>query len=72
MMQLLDAEILRFSHLRDRASDMGHRKEYPYLLIFFLVLCHNDYCRCSGNASVCMFLYFRERANDLSFVVKSI
>ncbi|CAN6855381.1 hypothetical protein Bca4012_041734 [Brassica carinata] len=24
---LLDAEILRFSHLRDRASDMGHRKE---------------------------------------------
>ncbi|CDY26775.1 BnaC09g09020D [Brassica napus] len=29
---LLDAEILRFSHLRDRASDMGHRKEYPYLL----------------------------------------
>ena len=35
MMQLLDAEILRFSHLRDRASDMGHRKEYPYLLNFF-------------------------------------
>ncbi|CDY47466.1 BnaA09g08750D [Brassica napus] len=32
---LLDAEILRFSHLRDRASDMGHRKEYPYLLNFF-------------------------------------
>ncbi|ESQ50380.1 hypothetical protein EUTSA_v10001877mg [Eutrema salsugineum] len=24
---LLEAEILRFSHLRDRASDMGHRKE---------------------------------------------
>ncbi|KAF8093395.1 hypothetical protein N665_0383s0027 [Sinapis alba] len=24
---LLDAEILRFGHLRDRASDMGHRKE---------------------------------------------
>lgn len=31
-MQLLEAEILRFSHLRDRASDMGRRKEYPYLL----------------------------------------
>jgi hypothetical protein len=29
---LLEAEILRFSHLRDRASDMGRRKEYPYLL----------------------------------------
>ncbi|CAH8361922.1 unnamed protein product [Eruca vesicaria subsp. sativa] len=24
---LLDAEILRYGHLRDRASDMGHRKE---------------------------------------------
>ncbi|KAG2303108.1 hypothetical protein Bca52824_031759 [Brassica carinata] len=31
---LLDAEILRIGHLRDRASDMGHRKEYPYLLNF--------------------------------------
>ncbi|CAA7023152.1 unnamed protein product [Microthlaspi erraticum] len=29
---LLDAEILRVGHLRDRASDMGRRKEYPYLL----------------------------------------
>ncbi|KAL0694269.1 hypothetical protein Bca4012_061449 [Brassica carinata] len=32
--RLLDAEILRIGHLRDRASDMGHRKEYPYLLNF--------------------------------------
>ncbi|CAK7329614.1 unnamed protein product [Dovyalis caffra] len=28
----LEAEITRLSHLRDRASDMGHRKEYPLLL----------------------------------------
>ncbi|CAN8271362.1 unnamed protein product [Cochlearia groenlandica] len=28
---VLESEIQRFSHLRDRASDMGHRKEYPYL-----------------------------------------
>ncbi|CAI9103718.1 OLC1v1002255C1 [Oldenlandia corymbosa var. corymbosa] len=26
----LESETQRLSHLRDRASDMGHRKEYPY------------------------------------------
>lgn len=29
-MQSMEAEILRLSHLRDRASDLGRRKEYPY------------------------------------------
>lgn len=28
-MQWMEAEILRLSHLRDRASDLGRRKEYP-------------------------------------------
>ncbi|CAI0439560.1 unnamed protein product [Linum tenue] len=27
---ILDSEITRLSHLRDRASDMGRRKEYPF------------------------------------------
>lgn len=55
ILQLLDAEILRVGHLRDRASDMGRRKEYPYplkLMSFFLVsFCSNDDCSCS---SLCM------------------
>ncbi|KAE9606659.1 putative chromatin regulator PHD family [Lupinus albus] len=37
---LLEAEILRLTHLRDRASEKGHNKEYPLsfisLLSFFL------------------------------------
>ncbi|KAF9676082.1 hypothetical protein SADUNF_Sadunf09G0101400 [Salix dunnii] len=37
---LLEAEITRFSHLCDRASDMGHRKEYPLLLKFYQQLFH--------------------------------
>ncbi|PQQ14999.1 zinc finger CCCH domain-containing protein 44 [Prunus yedoensis var. nudiflora] len=28
---LLEAEVLRLNHLRDRASEKGHRKEYPFL-----------------------------------------
>ena len=40
LMQLLEAEITRFSHLCDRASDMGHRKEYPLLLKFYQQLFH--------------------------------
>ncbi|KAG5247833.1 zinc finger CCCH domain-containing protein [Salix suchowensis] len=31
----LESEITRLSHLRDRASDMGHRKEYPLLAKFY-------------------------------------
>lgn len=58
MMQLLDAEILRVGHLRDRASDMGRRKEYPYplkLMSFFLVsFCSNDDCWCSSNTLLCV------------------
>nr|KYP66892.1 Zinc finger CCCH domain-containing protein 44 [Cajanus cajan] len=34
---LLEAEILRLNHLRDRASENGHRKEYP--LPFTTLLC---------------------------------
>ncbi|RDY03406.1 Zinc finger CCCH domain-containing protein 44, partial [Mucuna pruriens] len=34
---LLEAEILRLNHLRDRASEKGHRKEYP--LPFTTLLC---------------------------------
>lgn len=30
-MQWLESETLRLSHLRDRASDLGRRKEYPFL-----------------------------------------
>lgn len=33
-MQWMEAEILRLSHLRDRASDLGRRKEYPLLYEF--------------------------------------
>jgi len=56
LMQLLEAEITRFSHLCDRASDMGHRKEYPLLLksyqqlfLFYSVLlfaCHYHFMSC--------------------------
>ena len=35
LMQSLESEITRLSHLRDRASDMGHRKEYPLLAKFY-------------------------------------
>lgn len=31
VMQWLESETLRLSHLRDRASDLGRRKEYPFL-----------------------------------------
>ncbi|WCJ40901.1 nucleic acid binding zinc ion binding DNA binding [Euphorbia peplus] len=31
----LEAEITRLSHLRDRASDLGRRKEYPFLVKFY-------------------------------------
>ena len=35
LLQSLESEITRLSHLRDRASDMGHRKEYPLLARFY-------------------------------------
>jgi hypothetical protein len=28
--EALEAEILKLNHLRDRASEKGHRKEYPF------------------------------------------
>jgi hypothetical protein len=34
-MQLLEAEKLRLNNLRDRASEKGHRKEYPFTIYFF-------------------------------------
>ncbi|KAJ7953086.1 Zinc finger ccch domain-containing protein 19 [Quillaja saponaria] len=33
VIDVLEAEILRLSHLRDRASEKGHRKEYPFRLL---------------------------------------
>lgn len=30
-MQWLETETVRLSHLRDRASDLGRKKEYPFL-----------------------------------------
>jgi hypothetical protein len=30
LLQWLEAEIVRLSHLRDRASENGRRKEYPF------------------------------------------
>ncbi|KAJ7001338.1 zinc finger CCCH domain-containing protein 19-like [Populus alba x Populus x berolinensis] len=36
----LESEITRLSHLRDRASDMGHRKEYPLLVKFYWQFYH--------------------------------
>jgi hypothetical protein len=29
-LQWIESEKMRLAHLRDRASDMGHRKEYPF------------------------------------------
>jgi hypothetical protein len=40
LMQSLESEITRLSHLRDRASDMGHRKEYPLLVKFYWQFYH--------------------------------
>lgn len=37
---MLEAEILRLNHLRDRASEKGHKKEYPLLfqiVSFYLI-----------------------------------
>ncbi|KAJ8443633.1 hypothetical protein Cgig2_019615 [Carnegiea gigantea] len=31
----LETEITKLSHLRDRASEMGHRKEYPFFHLYF-------------------------------------
>ena len=36
IMQWLESEIMRLSHLRDRASEKGRRKEYPFLVFQFL------------------------------------
>ena len=36
LMQWLETEIVRLSHLRDRASEKGRRKEYPLLFNAFL------------------------------------
>lgn len=35
LMQWLESEVQRLTHLRDRASDLGKKKQYPLLLIFF-------------------------------------
>ncbi|KAK6253752.1 hypothetical protein QUC31_015472 [Theobroma cacao] len=35
----LESEIMRLSHLRDRASEKGHRKEYPLLVQFAVIQC---------------------------------
>lgn len=37
-MQWLETEIVRLSHLRDRASEKGRRKEYPCLFKFHTFL----------------------------------
>lgn len=33
---MLEAEILRLNHLRDRASENGRKKEYPLLTYMYL------------------------------------
>jgi hypothetical protein len=40
LVQWLETEIVRLSHLRDRASEKGRRKEYPllYNTFFFLII----------------------------------
>lgn len=35
LIQWLETETVRLSHLRDRASEKGRRKEYPLLFDFF-------------------------------------
>jgi len=32
LLQWLETEIVRLSHLRDRASENGRRKEYPFFI----------------------------------------
>lgn len=36
--QSLEAEILRLNHLRDRASEKGHKKEYPLSKQYALIV----------------------------------
>ena len=36
--QLLETEIRRLNHLRDRASEMGHRKEYPLICLMLMFI----------------------------------
>jgi hypothetical protein len=41
LIQWLETEIVRLSHLRDRASEKGRRKEYPLLFnTFFITIVH--------------------------------
>jgi hypothetical protein len=35
ILQWIESEKMRLGHLRDRASDMGHRKEYPFSYIYY-------------------------------------
>lgn len=37
LMQWLESEVVRLSHLRDRASEKGRRKEYPFAYIFLCI-----------------------------------
>lgn len=39
MFQWLELEVLRLSHLRDRASDLGRKKEYPFFFFTVPFLC---------------------------------
>lgn len=38
----MEAEILRLNHLRDRASEKGHRKEYPLPFTTSLSVVHSS------------------------------
>ena len=60
---MLEAEILRFNHLRDRASEKGHKKEYPllfqivsfYLIFEFSPANLNSWCLKTNAFSVFFF-----------------
>lgn len=36
--QSMEAEIMRLNNLRDRASEKGHKKEYPFLRQYILIV----------------------------------
>lgn len=62
---MLEAEILRLNHLRDRASEKGHKKEYPllfqivsfYLIFEFSPANLNSWCLKTNAFSVFFFFF---------------
>lgn len=57
--QMIEAEVMRLSHLRDRASDLGRKKEYPLFikcLRFHIKLCYQMFT--TSYYSMAAFLCF--------------